>query len=145
PFGIGFWRIQQCQVSGLSGLEIKSSRFLKVESHSAFRYFSPIQQPGAVGRYRKFFVSHKDLPNSCAHRLNTGLRIGTSTKQNRDTFRSVSSEMKRPYRPRSRLTVDVPHSATGRIMRACPLSNTARPVAWKGGRLRTAKVFQALC
>src|SRR5262249_39403550 len=50
-----------CQVNGLSRLEIKSRRFLKVEGHSAFCNFNSTQQPRCVWRYRNFFSSHNDL------------------------------------------------------------------------------------
>jgi hypothetical protein len=33
-----------CPVSGLSGFEIKSRRFLKLEGHSAFRNFNSTQE-----------------------------------------------------------------------------------------------------
>ena len=47
-FGVGFWWIQQSQVNGLSGLEIKSRRFLKVKGHSAFRNLNSIQERRTV-------------------------------------------------------------------------------------------------
>jgi hypothetical protein len=52
--------IQQRQVSGLSGLEIKSWQFLKVKGHSAFRNVSSIQELGCVCRYRNFFSSNDE-------------------------------------------------------------------------------------
>src|SRR5215470_5130743 len=60
-FGIGFWRIQQRQIGGLSGLEIKSRRSFKVEGHSAFRNFNSIQQSGWVCRYGNFFSRHDEV------------------------------------------------------------------------------------
>ena len=67
-----------------------------------------------------------------------------SSKQNCDTFRFVSFETKPLRCPRSRLKAGSPRSATGRTTRAGPLSNRALRVAWKAGRLRTAKVLRAL-
>src|SRR6266700_8003464 len=60
-FGVGFWGIRQCQISGLPWLEIKSRRFLKVKGDSAFRNFNSIQQPGCICRYGNFFSSHNGL------------------------------------------------------------------------------------
>jgi len=44
-----------------------------------------------------------------------------------------------------RFTAGIRPSAIGRTTRAGPLSNRARRVAWKAGRLRGAKVLEALC
>src|SRR5262249_38670769 len=44
-----------------------------------------------------------------------------------------------------RFTAGIRPSAIERTTRAGPLSNRARRVAWKAGRLRGAKVLEALC
>src|SRR5215472_13681378 len=59
-FGVGFRRIHQCQVGGLSGSEFESRRLLEMEGHGILRDFNSIQQLGFVAK-RNFLSAHNDL------------------------------------------------------------------------------------